>query len=74
MSTKTGKVTQTTASGSGSSCKVDFPGPPPTSYLWVDPPDRAWDVLSGAKTSGCDVEITFDDTTTPPTATAAKSL
>lgn len=73
MSVKTGKVTATTASGSGSSVTLHGDGPPPWDDVWVDPPDRIWDVLNGAKPSGGDVEITYDDTTSPPTKTGAKA-
>lgn len=70
MSTKTGKVTQATGSASGASYRIDFPGPPPTSELWNDPPALVGAILLAAYTKGSDVDISYDDTTTPPTKTA----
>lgn len=72
MSTKTGKCTKVTASSSGGSATVTFDPPPP--LLWVDPPDRVWDVLVAAYTKGSDVQITFDDSTAPPTPTVASAV
>ena len=73
MSVKTGKVTATTASGSGSSVTLHGDGPPLWDETWSDPPDRIWDVLVAAYTKGADVEITYDDSTQPPTKTGAKA-
>ena len=73
MSVKTGKVTAVTASGSGSSATLHGDGPPPWDDVWTDPPDRIWAVLVAAYTKGSDVEITYNDTTSPPTLSGAKA-
>ena len=71
MSTKTGKVTKVTASSSGSSATLHFESPPPPhDEAWNDPNDKVWAVLVAAYTKGSDVDVTYDDTTSPPTKTA----
>lgn len=74
--TKTGTVKSVQASGSGSSATIHYPDPVPngTDEVWTDPSDRIWDVLVSAKTSGGQVEITYDDTVQPPVKTGAKAL
>lgn len=75
MSTKTGKVTKVTASASGASATIHYDEPPPngTNEPWNDPPDKVWDVLVAAYTKGSDVDVTYDDSTSPPTKTAASA-
>jgi hypothetical protein len=73
MSVKTGKVTAIHASANGSSATLSFPGPPPETETWMNPGDRVWDVLVAAYTKGSDVDVTYDDSTQPPTKTGAKA-
>lgn len=72
MSTKTGKVKSITASSSGASATIHCDLPPPNGedIPWNDPPAAVWAVLVAAYTKGSDVDVTFDDTTSPPTKTA----
>ena len=74
MSVKTGTVTQVHAGANGSTATVTYPGPPPETDTWTDPSDRIWDVLVAAYAKGSSVEVTYDDSTQPPTKQSVKAV
>lgn len=76
MSTKTGKVSSATANvaSSGGTATVTGSGPPPWSQVFTDPNATLLLLLIGAYAKGSDVEVTFDDTTVPPTPISVKAL
>jgi hypothetical protein len=75
VSIKTGKVTSASASvSSGRSATAGGAGPPPWTQTFADPNDSLYALLLAAYTKGSDVEITYDDSTQPPTPLTVKAL